>query len=156
MEYRSLATEVVWHGGAADLFTALLPERHVKIDLQDSFVVRVVSAELALAARGFPKHVTTELTIELDDGSLPEASGTFVLRVRDGRGEVTNASAASAASRARGPRVTLDERGLAALYTGYLRADVLARAEWLDADTDTKALLDTLFVGQAPAMRDMF
>ncbi len=148
-EYRSLATLVKWHGGPSDLITNLLPERHTKVEIVDYFMVRVVDVSRALSLRGWPRGTSGTLTLELDDASLPENSGTFAVTLEDGRAHV-------AAGSANGPRIKTTERGLAALYTGYGQAHVLAEAGWLEASEEAQAMLDAWFGGPLPTMRDMF
>jgi predicted acetyltransferase len=52
--------------------------------------------------------------------------------------------------------VKLTERGLAALYTGFLPATELARGGLLAADDASLGALNDLFAGPAPAMADYF
>jgi len=150
VEYRSLATVVKWHGGPSDLFTNLLPERHHEISLTDYFMVRVVDVARALSARGWPLGASGALTLEVKDASMPENSGLYTLELEGGEGKV------AAGERAGAPRVTITERGLAALYTGHAPAHVLADAGWLEADDTARALLDAWFGGPYPVMRDFF
>lgn len=152
-EYRSLATELVWHGAAADLLTAVLPERHGTVTLLDTYMVRIACPDLALEARGYPKHLDATFTIELDDRSMPEASGRFSLRIAGGRATVTSLAAGESPSDA---VVRTHERGLASLYSGHLSRDVLVRLGWLECSESAEALVDAAFAGPAPAMRDMF
>jgi predicted acetyltransferase len=137
LEYRSLADVVKWEGSPSELFAHVLPERHVNVKLSDYFMVRIVHPERALAQRGYPVGQRRGLTFELDDASLPENSGRYEL----GGG---------------GPIVRVNERGLAALYSGMTQAHVLADAGWLEADEETQLLLDAWFAGPLPAMRDHF
>ncbi|MBX3231330.1 MAG: GNAT family N-acetyltransferase [Labilithrix sp.] len=149
VEYRSLADEVKWEGGVNDVFANLLPERHVTISLIDYFMVRVIDVAAALAARGFPPNATGGFTLELDDRSMPENSGRYGVALAEGRATVTRGGT-------NGARVATDERGLAALYSGFTPAHVLADAGWLEADEATCALLDAWLAGPTPTMRDAF
>ena len=152
-EYRSLATVVKWHGGPSDLFTNLLPERHCEIRLVDYFMVRVVDVARALSSRGWPRGASGSITIELDDASMPENGGVYALTLENGSMRVVSGEGEGEGKR---PRVRITERGLAALYTGYAQAHVLADAGWLEADDDARAALDGWFGGPLPTMRDMF
>lgn len=137
VEYRSLADVVKWEGGPNELFATMLPERHIDVSLSDYFLVRIVDPALALAQRGYPVGQRPGVTFELQDGSLPENSGRYDL----GGG---------------GRLVRIDERGLAALYSGMSPTHVLADAGWLEADEETQQLLDAWFAGPLPTMRDHF
>lgn len=137
IEYRSLADVVKWEGGPNELFANMLPERHIDVTLSDYFLVRIVDPMRALAQRGYPVGERSGVTFELEDASLPENSGRYDL----GGG---------------GKLVRLNERGLAALYSGMSPTHVLADAGWLEADEETQQLLDAWFAGPLPTMRDHF
>jgi predicted acetyltransferase len=137
IEYRSLADLVKWEGGPSELLANMLPERHIDMSLSDYFLVRIVDPAKAFAQRGYPLGQRAGLTFVLEDASMPENSGRYDL----GGG---------------GSTVRIDERGLAALYSGMSQAHVLADAGWLEADEETQALLDAWFAGPLPTMRDHF
>lgn len=137
VEYRSLAEVVTWQGGPSELFANMLPERHHTVKLSDYFLVRIIDVARALEQRGYPAGTRRGLTFELDDTSLPEGSGRYEL---GGGGSV----------------VKVNERGLAALYSGMSQAHVLADAGWLEADEETQLLADAWFSGPLPTMRDHF
>jgi predicted acetyltransferase len=151
VEYRSLASVVRWYGGPSDVFAAVLPERHASVRIVDYFMLRVVDPARALALRGYPRGMAQEITIELEDASLPENSGVYALAADQGAGRVAAGESAPGA-----PRVTLSERALAALYAGHLSPEVLASAGWLETDDEGKARLAALFGGPPPTMRDAF
>lgn len=151
VEYRSLASSVKWHGGASDLFTNLLPERHHTVTLTDWFMVRVVDVARALSSRGWPPAAGGAITLEVNDASMPENSGRYAVSLEGGAAKVVAGEAAAGA-----PRATIGERGLAALYTGHAPSHVLADAGWLEAGDDARALLDAWFAGPYPTMRDFF
>jgi len=149
VEYRSLADEVEWQGGTNDLLANLLPERHATVSVVDYFMVRVVDVARAFSMRGYPRGDSGSVTLELTDASMPESSGRYGLSLSDGTMTVTPGGMS-------GPLVTLEERGLAALFSGFTQAHVLADAGWLGADEDTCALLDAWLAGPLPTMRDHF
>jgi len=152
-EYRSLAKELVWHGGTSDLLVEALPELHATITLLDTFLIRVVCPEAALEARGYPRHVEGTLAFDLDDGSLPEASGTYEVRVSGGRAEVKRLGAGESTA---APRVGTSERGLASLFAGYHTRRALTDLGWIAPSSAAEPLVDALFAGPVPSMRDMF
>ncbi len=151
VEYRSLAATVKWKGGPSDVFTNLLPERHVTISMPDYFMVRVVDVERALVQRGWPRSARGTVILEVADASLPENAGRWAVSLEDGRARVVVLSSDGGA-----PRATISERGLAALYTGHASAHVLVQAGWLEADEETCVLLDEWFAGPYPTTRDFF
>lgn len=152
-EYRSFATEIVWHGGLSDLLFEAVPERRAIVTMLDAFMIRIVSPERALAERGYPAHVEAELEIALDDGALPEASGRYHLAVANGRG---TARRLTAGARTTAPVVRLHERGLASLYASFHGRRTLVELGWIAPDDAAAPILDRLFAGPMLAMRDMF
>ncbi|GAA2090359.1 GNAT family N-acetyltransferase [Actinomadura alba] len=75
-----------------------------------SWMLRVVDAPAAIAARGFPAHVATEIMIGVEDESRPGNAGTWLLSVSGGRGTLTRTDEPAA--------VRVPARGLAALFAG--------------------------------------
>lgn len=146
-EYGSVASTVRWWGGAPDLFTFALGDRRHDIAVADYWMTRIVDLPRALASRGYPPSVSTELDLEVEDDVLPENAGRFRLVVRDGRAEVARGGEGS---------LRLHARALSPLYTGFLGPRVLAAAGALHGDDATLARAESIFAGPAPAMSDMF
>ncbi len=145
-EHRTLGDTAIFSCGAADPVLSLLPERY-DCELADHWMLRVINAEAALGARGYPAATSARLELELDDDLVPDNRGRFVLEVEGGRGRVSRGG--SGALRA-GPR------GLAALYTGFMAPASLARAGLVQGDEQVLATAAALFAGSAPCMRDHF
>jgi len=145
-DHRSTARKVVWHGGFPDPRLLEQTETAAAVELHDHFMVRVVHAEAALRARGYPK-LDVEVELELADSELAENAGRYRLVVRDGRAEVV---------RGGNGNVRLDARALSALYTGFLRASELARAGRVTGDPASLETLDALFAGPPPSLADFF
>jgi predicted acetyltransferase len=145
-DHRSTADKVVWHGGFPDPLLFELPEFAPTVELHEHFMLRIVHAEAALKARGYPQH-DTDIAIELADAELPENAGRYRLAVRDGRADVTRGGNGS---------VRLDARALATLYSGFLRASDLARSGRVTGDDTSIEALDRLFAGPPPGLRDFF
>ena len=145
-DHRSTAQRAVWHGGLPEPMLLELPETAATVELHEHFMLRIVHAEAALAARGFPKR-DADVELELEDTELAENSGKYRLTVREGRADV---------SRGGSGKVKLDARALASLYTGFLRATELARAGRVSGDPASLETLDALFAGSPPALGDFF
>ncbi len=153
IEYRSIAETVRWHGGVNDVFMNALPERHADIKLLDYFMVRIVDVARALEKRGWPRQgANGTLALDVEDASMPENSGRYVISLDAGQAKVERRDAPSDGAL----RAKITERGLAALYTGYLTSDVLLASGWLEADAPAAAMLDAWFAGPLPVMRDGF
>jgi len=131
------------------------------------WMLRVVDAPGAIAARGFPPAVSLSVPLVISDRDRPANSGRWQLFVSDGKGSLIQngpvSSPATAASAPDGghpgtggsPALTVGARGLAALYAGTpvstLRLAGLAAGGAQDAD----AALDAAFAA-TPFMVDEF
>ena len=114
------------------------------------WMLRVVDAPAAIAARGFPEAVSLRVPLYITDDARPANSGPWELAVADSRGALTRPGPAPL----RGA-LDLGARGLAALYAGTplvtLRQAGLARGGTPGAD----AALDAAFAA-TPYMLDSF
>lgn len=151
VEYRSIATSVTWFGGPSDIFTNLLPERHVNVRITDYFMNRIVDVVAALTQRGWRRSARGTIALELDDASLPENAGTYVVTLDGGDAKVEKGTASAGAARAK-----ITERGLAALYSAHAQPHVLEAAGWLEAGEKAHALLEEWFGAPYPVTRDFF
>jgi predicted acetyltransferase len=146
-DHRSLAGEVTWTTAPDDAFLSLLSERHVRLGRYMPFMLRIVDAPRALAARGYPRHLRGRLDLALDDDVVADNRGRFVLSVEDGVGRVKPGGRGA---------LKLDVRALAALYSGHHRASRLAEVSRLEGSASAIALADTLFAGPPPSVSDFF
>ncbi len=94
------------------------------------------------------RPIRRQLLVELRDATLPAASGTYALSCSGGAGAAVRASGRA--------DVVLDERGLAALYTGFASPWTLRALGRLDASDATCEELAALFGGSSPCVVDMF
>jgi len=145
-DHRSTIKSLLVRGGAVDPIVFVAPERVFSVTRAETWMLRVLDVVGALEARGYPP-VDTAVDFELTDRTLPENAGRYRLEVAGGRARVTPGGAGS---------VALDERALAALYTGFLGPLALARAGKLEGEPGALARLALLFAGPPPAMSDYF
>jgi predicted acetyltransferase len=145
-DHRSTAQKVIWHGGFPDPLDLEQPENATTVELHEHIMLRIVHVELALRARGYPKH-DADIEFDLADAELAENTGRYRLVVRDGRAD---------AMRGGNGNVRLDARALAALYSGFLRASDLARSGRITGDAASIEMLDALFAGPPPGLGDFF
>jgi predicted acetyltransferase len=97
------------------------------------WMLRIVDAPTAIAQRGYPEALDLEVHLHLHgDDLVPSNNGLFVLRIRDGRGELDPGGRGT---------VTLDIRELAAAYTGLHAVDPTVRLA---------------FTGRPPTLVDFF
>jgi predicted acetyltransferase len=150
--HSSVARTVTALTAPNDPFWWLTAERDATISKRSMWMLRVIDAPAAVAARGFPPAVSAAVPLEINDSARPANSGTWQLEVADGKGALT--PAAPSAARGSTP-LTLGARGLAALYAGTpvvtLRLAGLAAGGTPDAD----AALDAAFAA-TPYMVDDF
>jgi len=145
-DHRSTIKRVVLHAGFPDPLLLAVPERVFRMTVSETWMLRVLDPRAALEARGYPA-LDTAIDFELTDASLPENSGRFRLEVSGGRAQVTAGGTGA---------VVLDERALAALYSGFAPPALLARTSSLRAEAAALGRLALLFAGPAPAMLDFF
>jgi predicted acetyltransferase len=129
----------------------LTHEHEATLTSRSLWMLRVVDAPAAIAARGFPAAVSISVPLVINDHARPANSGNWQLTVADGKAQLTaEAQAATTAS-----PLALGARGLAALYAGIplrtLRASGLVSGGTPDAD----AVLDVAFAA-SPYMLDDF
>ena len=140
------------HGLTApnDPFWWLTRERDATVTRRSMWMLRLVDAPAAIAARGFPPAVSATVPLDIEDQACPANTGSWQLTVADGNGMlIPNESLPSPAP------LTLGPRGMAALYAGIpvatLRLAGLAAGGTRDAD----ATLDAAFAA-TPYMVDDF
>jgi predicted acetyltransferase len=145
-DHRSTIKTLAFHGGFPEPLLIAAHERFFRVSVAETWMLRVLEPRAALEARGYPE-LDAAVDFELTDATLPENSGRFRLDVRGGRASVTPGGSGA---------VALDERALAALYSGFAPPASLARASALSADEASLARLACLFAGPQPAMPDFF
>ncbi|MBW8486530.1 GNAT family N-acetyltransferase [Actinomadura parmotrematis] len=125
--------------GAHDPLLWALRERHPVTVQRDPWMLRLVDAPAAVAARGYPNGVTAEVPLRVEDPHLPANTGSWTLSVAGGEGRLERSPERPGAAEV-GPN------GLAALYAGVpegtLRRAGLLRGGPLGA-------LGAAFAGQA-------
>ena len=135
-------------GPIEDPARLILPEQVSQTLAELRWMLRVVDAEAAIDARGFPTGLTLEVPFELDDTELPANTGCFVLRVDKGRGVLEPGGPGGAA---------LDVGAFSSLYSGFSTTADLARAGRLAGGSEQqRAGLDAAFAGPTPALLDEF
>ncbi|HYK68688.1 MAG TPA: GNAT family N-acetyltransferase [Streptosporangiaceae bacterium] len=88
-------------------------EPDAELHRTEAWMLRVVDAAAAVAARGYPASVSVSVPIDLADPVLPVNAGRWRLEVADGKGSLQRADGGTAAAALR-----LGARGFAALFAG--------------------------------------
>ena len=112
------------------------------------WMLRLLDAPAAIAARGFAVGASLETELELDDAELPSNTGRWHLSVADGSGSLTPSTATGEALR-------LNARGLAALYAGTPLATLRRAGLAAGGSQPDDAALNTAFTS-ASYMLDYF
>ena len=146
--------------GLSDPLWWMLREQDAKIADRESWMLRLLDAPAAIAARGFP---ATDLAVPLriTDDLRPANSGRWDLTVRAGEGRLSRhrtdlgSPSPAGSSPSRQAPLALGARGFAALYAGTPVA-TLRRAGLADGGSpDADAALDGAFAA-TPFMLDGF
>lgn len=146
-DHRSMVGKVTFQAGPTDPVLLLLAEQEWSIARRIDWMLRIVDVRGALAARGYPAGIRAELHLDVKDDVLAQNARQLVLAVDDGQGQVRDGG--------RG-RVTIDVRGLAALFTGHVSPFDLRAAGYVDAPDGDLETAGLIFGGPAPWMPDIF
>jgi len=138
----SVAPTVSWRGPTDEL-ARLLPSALPAATVVQPWMLRVVDAPAAVAARGYAAD--GEASFELIDADVPANAGAWHLTVRDGVGALGRTAQTGL------PR--LHVQGLSLLYAGGCDVSGLLRAGLLD---QSLAGLGPAFAGAKPEIFDYF
>lgn len=151
---RALWSVLAGHSSTAGTIRAVLPpedplwwltrERDVAMR-RSMWMLRVVDAPAAVAARGFPPAVSLSVPVIIADPARPSNAGRWQLEVADGKGMLTPAADGT---RADDP-LRLGARGLAALYAGTPVATLRHAGLVSGGSPETDGGLDAAFGGPA-------
>jgi len=144
--HASIADRVFARVGPADVFWRLTRERDGDVHHRSMWMLRVVDAPAAIAARGFPAAVSLAVPLAIHDDARPANSGRWALTVTDGRGVLDPLTPSGARA---DPPLTLGARGLAALYAGTPVSTLRQAGLAADGSPADDAALDTAFAGTA-------
>jgi predicted acetyltransferase len=122
----------------------LTREPDAQLRQEGIWMLRVVDAQGAIAARGFPAGVAVSVLLELSDPALPVNTGRWRLEVADGRGTLQRADHDAAAGVTR-----LGPRGLAALFAGAAIGPLRIAGLVAGGDLATDDILESAFAAQA-------
>ncbi len=140
-----LARQVRAVVGPDDPVAWLTREPDVRLVSRWSWMMRVVDAPAAIAARGFPAAAGLAVGLRIDDAQLPANAGHWTLEVSGGKGELTRA----APQVPPGAPARLGARGFAALYAGVPMATLRRAGLAAGGGPSADEALDTAFAGQA-------
>jgi predicted acetyltransferase len=149
--HASIADKVYAMTGPASAFWWLTQERDADMRHRSRWMLRVVDAPAAIAARGFPAAISLSVPLRIADDARPANSGRWQLSVAGGAGRFDPPGPDVPA----GSAVTLGARGLAALYAGNPLVTLRQAGLATGGTADDDAALDAAFAA-TPYMLDAF
>jgi predicted acetyltransferase len=131
----------------------LLPIGDLVVERQSAWMLKVLDAAGAVAARSWPSHLDGIVELTLLDGTAPAAAAPAA----DGRCRLVLGGGEARLEAGGSGRTQLDVRGLSVLYAGAGSSALLRRAGLLaGGDHRTDELLDAATAGPAPTILDFF
>ena len=149
--HASIADKVYAMTGPASAFWWLTQERDADMRHRSRWMLRVVDAPAAIAARGFPAAISLSVPLRIADDARPANSGRWQLSVAGGAGRFDPLGPDAPA----GSAITLGARGLAALYAGNPLVTLRQAGLATGGTADDDAALDAAFAA-TPYMLDAF
>jgi len=141
--HASIADQVYACVGPADAFWLLTRERDARVHRRSMWMLRVVDAPAAIAARGFPAAVSLSVPLAITDQARPVNSGRWQLTVAGGKGALEPLAGGA------GPPLALGARGVAALYAGTAVGTLRQAGLAAGGSPADDAVLDAAFGGTA-------
>ena len=147
--HASIAERVYARVGPGAAFWWLTRERDADVEHRSLWMLRVVDAPAAIAARGFPAGVSLRVPLAVADDVRPANSGRWLLTVADGKGALDPLSAPGDTPPASPAPLMVGARGLAALYAGTLVTTMRQAGLAVGGSPEQDAALDAAFAGTA-------
>lgn len=142
------AEEVSFTGPPEHPLLFLLPEQDIEWKGGIRWMLRLIDAPAAVAARGFSTSVALTADIEVDDRECEWNSGRWRLTVEDGHGRLNRGGDGT---------IRLNVNGFSSLYSGYASTRMLADAGTLRGGTSSELdALSAAFVGPTPWSIDFY
>jgi predicted acetyltransferase len=128
---------------------ALLADPRFKMEIDPGFMLRINDVAGALEARGYAAEAKGSLTLQVAEGWVERTPHTYRLDVADGAARVSSVTAE--------PDLSLDQRALAQLYSGYLTPRQAADMGLLTVhDPAALGRAQALFSGPTAFLADFF
>jgi predicted acetyltransferase len=151
--HSSVASKVRVRIAPQDPLWWLLREQDAQLGERDPWMLRLLDAPAAIAARGFPA-VDLTVPLEITDDLCPHNTGLWQLTVRSGTAQLIRTPSGSRPAES-SPSLVLGARGLAALYAGTPVATLRRAGLVTGGASGADALLDAAFAA-TPFMLDSF
>ncbi|WP_305783327.1 GNAT family N-acetyltransferase [Symbioplanes lichenis] len=146
--WASVAPTTLLRLGPADPAWSLIARADAHPHTSQPWMLRIIDAPAAIAARGWPAHLTAELDLDLVDDVCAWHHGPHRLTLTAGTARLDPGGTGA---------IQLTPRGLAAWYAGATTPDQLRRAGFLTGgNPTTDAVLHAATAGPAPTLHDYF
>lgn len=145
--HRTMADQVELHAAPNDPLLVMAEAPRMAPVVDHPWMLRICDVQAALEARGWPAGLACELRLQVKDPLLPENERPFALTIEAGRAAVRLAA---------NPSVTMDVRGLAALFSGYMDPQAVKGLGLLEGGDAELAPLRTAFAGPPPWLPEIF
>ena len=133
--------------GPEDPVTWLTRDPAATTSQVDTWMLRIVDAPAAIAARGYPATASVSVRLDLSDPARPANSGRWALDVSAGAGRLTRLADAAPGTSA--GALSLGPRGFAALYAGVPVATLRLAGLVTGGDTAADDAVGSAFRGPA-------
>ncbi len=143
----SIAKQVEAHLSPDDPVHLLVPAEASHETYVERWMLRLLDAPAAIAARGWAPGVDADIPLTIEDAEISANSGTWQLQVKGGEGSLTPAASGG---------LVLTSRGLAALYAGTPVASLRIAGIASGGSPTEDGLLDTVFAGSTAFLLDYF
>jgi len=145
--HRSLAGDLVWTGGPSDGLLALFEDPDVQVKRTARWMLRITDLRRAVAERGFPAGLETEVHLDVADPLVEKNAGRWTLRVAGGRGHLE-----------RGGRGTVRASiaALAPVYSGFRSPAEQAALGGIEGPAAALESLGAALAGPPPWNREMY
>ena len=150
--HRSVAENIRACLGPDDPVRWLINEPATAPHEDQSWMLRLVDAPAAIAARGYPPAVELSVLLDIADPALPGNAGRWTLQVSAGAGTLARADdvhEGNGFGRGARPSLRLGPRGLAAMFAGVPLATLRLAGLADGGDPAADASLDAAFGGRA-------
>jgi len=118
-------------------------------DYHNTWMLRVVDAPAAVAARGWPTVLTGSVRLTIEDPQCPWNTGAFRLDLEGGQAKLSPSSGDDGGA-------AFTPRGLALWYAGAVDPVILRRSGLLGGDSGGDDLLRAATAGPPPTLLDYF
>jgi predicted acetyltransferase len=147
--YAPTAERVFWWGPSEDPVRMCIGHGEIRHEHSVAWMSRLLSVPGALAARGYPPELATDIEFELDTSGARSVP-IYRVSIANGRGEVTQRERTSPAP------LRLDIGALLGIYTGALDPFDAVRLGRLRGDARKVERMRLMFAGKPPCVLEHF